>query len=247
MTNLLKSELRRSPRDPSAWQKGFTLIELLVVIAIIAILASMLLPALSRAKAKAKQTQCLNNQKQLGNGYLMYTADNHDYYPMQLDWSAVGGKDGSYTIFVAATNRPLNIYVPNQKSFSCPSDRGDAMFAKSNCFATYGNSYLVEWAVDAWRVKHVTGDPLAPPGSSAAKPIKGSEVAMRSATKIIQGDWVWHPNRGVTDPRSVWHNYRGKNLTLMLYGDGHVQAYRFPDEFKNWDSAPVADLNFLWW
>ena len=70
---------------------------------------------------------------------------------------------------------------------------------------------------------------------------------MRPTTKIIQGDWVWHPNRGVTDARSVWHNYRGKNLTLMLFGDGHVQAYRFPNEFKNWNSEPVADMNFLWW
>jgi len=226
---------------------AFTLIELLVVIAIIAILAAMLLPGLARAKAKARQTQCLSNQKQQGIAYALYTADNNDYYPMQRDWPAVGGKDGRYDIFVAATNRPLNTYVPTQNTFSCPSDRGDALFATTNCFGIYGNSYLVEWAVDAWRVKHVTGDPLAPAGSSSSKPIKGSEVAMRPTTKIIQGDWVWHPNRGVTDARSVWHNYRGKNLTLMLFGDGHVQAYRFPDAFKNWNSEPVADMNFLWW
>src|ERR1700733_7256737 len=69
--------------------KGFTLIELLVVIAIIGILASMLLPALSRSKEQAKVTTCINNLHQLGIAIQLFASDNEDRYP----GGSLGGKE----------------------------------------------------------------------------------------------------------------------------------------------------------
>jgi prepilin-type N-terminal cleavage/methylation domain-containing protein/prepilin-type processing-associated H-X9-DG protein len=104
---------------PARW-RAFTLIELLVVIAIIAILASLILPALSQAKLKAKNAQCQNNLKQMTLGFRNWANDNDNFFPWQMSMADRGSSDtGDWTDhFRAATNEFFTPYF-----LACPADQ----------------------------------------------------------------------------------------------------------------------------
>lgn len=233
---------------------GFTLVELLVVIGIIALLISLLLPALNGARAQARRAQCLSNLRQIGAALFSYQNDNRGSYPVHTMWGNLLGRRGAldrydepgFTGFQGEPgtigDRPLNRYLGSPEIARCPDDRGDSFTGLvpevDDCFEAYGTSYLVQWHVDAYGVEHVTGVP----GSSARRPLRAGRGGDTS-TKIVMGDWNWPANRAPDDPRTRWHESSGRGdpaVTTrrhnMLFGDGHAEAFRFPAAY---DRPPI--------
>lgn len=222
--------------------EGFTLLELLVVIAIFAILAALLLPVLSNAKAKMERTVCVNNLRQINLGLRMYSDDSHDASPSP----GSGITNGDFTPLYLGYKALMKNYVglkgassPQDKLFACPADASNPNFIfdhftppphfvkKSvhevsdfdySSYAFNGGDNLIRTLIDRDRSANLTVPGLGNVKLSAVKD-PGRTLLLAEMPVLIPYSWHDPSSHGVAYRNGTTYN-DSKNVASFV--DGHV-------------------------
>jgi len=215
-------------------RRGFTLIELLVVIAIIAILAAMLLPALSKAKVKAQSISCMNNGRQMGIAWLMYADDNKAQVANAFDWVP-----GWLNYSGATDNTNVNLlnqgllasYLKSVGVYKCPADlslsygrRGDPRvrsISMNQMFRTWGDGHSTS---PPWRIYGKTSDMVAPAPVDLWVFIDEHPDSVNDAAMAVKMFPPW--------PATIWQD--GPSTTHagacgFSFADGHSEIKKWKD------------------